>query len=135
MLRQSLAASALAALALLAGGTADEAHACDSWWANHNGSRMKITQCGGALTISYARPRSGIRKQGVGSGTLLFDGTIRGNRINGSAAVFRRGCGSAWYPVSGSMNRAGRITLYGRAPVRNANCRVRRMRNDTLRFN
>ena len=138
MMRTPHAARALAAATLtLAGASllgAADAAACDRWRADHNGSTMRVVKCGGALTISYARPRPGMRRQGVVSGEMLFDGSVSRGRVRGQAAVFKRGCGPAWYFVSGRMSPSGRITLSGRAPVRGAGCRTTRSRDDYLVF-
>lgn len=103
---------------------------------DHNGSTMEAQVCdGGNLSISYIRPRSGLRNLGVGDGTLLFDGFEQGGgRISGQARLFSRRCGVITYTVSGSKNSAGTIVLSGSAPVRNNNCQVARYRTDRLVF-
>jgi hypothetical protein len=102
---------------------------------NHNGSRMEVMMCDDGITISYDRPRQGMRNQGVRPGDLLLEGTWAGqDGINGTARVFKQQCGAATYPVSGNIV-GNRITLYGQAPVRGGNgCAVTRYRQDTLVF-
>jgi hypothetical protein len=102
---------------------------------DHNGSRMEIIMCDEGISISYDRPRQGMRNQGVRPGDLLVEGTWTGqNGINATARVFKRQCGAATYPVRGSIV-GNRITLYGEAPVRGGNgCAVTRYRQDTLVF-
>ena len=99
--------------------------------ANHNGSSMVVINEDGNITIQYQRPKSSMRRQGVSNGTTLFDGTINGNRLNGVARVFRRGCAPAEYNVSGRWNvNTGQISLHGSAPRRvRGGCRVTGYRN------
>lgn len=103
---------------------------------DHNGSTMELQVCdGGNLSISYTRPRSGLRPHGVTEGTLLFDGfEQQDGAISGEARVFSSRCGAMTYSVSGSKNSAGTIVLRGSAPVRNNRCDVTRYRSDRLVF-
>ena len=89
----------------------------------HNGSWMTIYKTGSDITIEYQQPRKGLP---IGPNTTLFYGTIRGNRISGTAHTFRRGCPEAPYRVSGRLRENGSvksIVLSGAAPVRNG-CKV-----------
>ncbi|MEM8878083.1 MAG: hypothetical protein AAGD23_09460 [Pseudomonadota bacterium] len=126
-----------AATALLVGVLAQPASAsnCALDFYNHNGSRMEVTMCDNGVWIHYDNPRQGMRNQGVQSGDLLVDGSWAGqNGINATARVFKRGCGVATYPVSGSV-QGNRIVLYGQAPVRGGNgCSITRYRDDQLVF-
>jgi len=104
---------------------------------DHNGSLMEIEVCdGGSIVIAYDRPRAGMRRQGVRSGTLLFEGRSNdGIHVSGTARVFKRGCGPATYRVSGRWSNDGnRLVMRGRAPVRRGGCAIRRYRNDRLVF-
>ncbi len=87
--------------------------------ADHNGSDMTIINNDGDITIEYARPKSSMQRQGVRSGTVLFDGVIRGQTVEGHARVFRAGCEPVRYWVSGRWRaRAERLVLRGDAPKR-----------------
>ena len=99
--------------------------------ANHNGSRMVVSNTNGKILIEYERPKSSMRRQGVRNGTTLFEGHIHGNRLSGVARVFRRGCSPAEYNVSGRWNmNSGQISLHGAAPRRvRGGCRVVGYRN------
>ena len=103
---------------------------------DHNGSLMELQVCdGGGLTISYIRPRSGLRPHGVRDGTLLFDGVEQASgQISGQARLFSGRCGAITYTVSGLKDQSGTIVLRGSAPVRNKNCRVTRYKSDRLVF-
>jgi len=101
--------------------------------ANHNGSTMVVSNNDGNITIEYERPKSSMRRQGVRNGTMLFEGTISGNRLNGVARVFRRGCAPAEYNVTGRWNvGTGQLSLQGSAPMRvRGGCRVVRYSNSS----
>ena len=93
----------------------------------HNGSKMNVSIDDGDVVITYVRPKKSLRKHGVRSGTVLFEGTMSGNRrIRGDARVFRRGCDPATYYVSGKFKRGrSSFTLRGEAPRRvSGGCRV-----------
>ena len=115
-------------------GSAAASDGCDFETYNHNGSRMAYENCGGAVELIYERPRSAMRRQGVGPGTTLFSGSIRGNRISGVAYRFKRGCGPMGYRVAGNFRRGG-FTLSGESPIRGSGCSVTRYKRDRLRFN
>lgn len=101
----------------------------------HNGSLMDYEVCdGGRITISYARPRPGMVRQGVRQGTLLFDGYSGASGvINGTARLFSARCGVVTYAVSGRED-GNVIQLNGTAPIRGAGCAVTRYRQDNLVF-
>lgn len=127
-----------AALLVLAVGSPNapsHASACAVDEYDHNGSTMEYQVCdGGEISISYVRPRSGLRPHGVREGTLLFNGSEnRNGRITGQARIFNNHCGEITYSVSGT-SQGGSIVLNGQAPVRNKSCRVTRYRPDRLLF-
>lgn len=94
------------------------AHA-DEFTAWHNGSRMTVVIDGSYVEIRYDRPKSGLRKHGVRSGTVLFTGELRGRNMEGEAKVFRQGCAPEQYWVSGRYSSAmRRFALRGEAPRR-----------------
>jgi len=109
---------------------AAHAHAASYW--NHNGSIVTLEADGAARKFYYAVPRPGLS---VAAGSLLFDGVKNGNTYSGTAYVFSPKCGALPYPVSGSVADDGRsVTMSGEAPVRDADCRNRGTRHDTLLF-
>ena len=132
-LRSALAGGLLAAVAL-AVSPAHASDGCGGAIYDHNGSSVAIDHC--TDTIRYVRPRSGMRRQGARSGTLLFSGVgLDGSgRVSGTAYVFKRGCGPAGFHVSGRWRSSG-LVLVGDAPVRGSGCRVTRYRRDVLNFN
>lgn len=85
----------------------------------HNGSKMRVTVDGSYFEISYQRPKSSLRRNGVRRGTILFSGELRGRKVEGEAKVFRDGCSPANYWVTGRYrNRPRSFVLRGDAPVR-----------------
>ncbi|WP_226573581.1 hypothetical protein [Acuticoccus sediminis] len=132
---------ALAALGFAwSAATAHAQDTCGTEQYDHNGSAMDVTVCRGEMTITYARPRPGLRKAGVAPGTVLFRGRFQPGRpgeeatpLAGTAYVFRGGCPPAGYPVEGQHH--AEIILWGKAPVRDSGCLVTGYRDDTLRFN
>lgn len=107
---------------------------------DHNGSRMEVQFCAPAnaintdVSIIYTDARMGLIEQGVGNGTLLFEGIRRSDgSISGQARLFSNRCGETPYAVSGSQ-QSDRIVLRGNAPRLDSNCRVNGKRPDTLVF-
>jgi len=96
---------------------------------------MEMQVCdGGAMSISYVRPRPGMAKQGARNGSLLFDGFEGpGGVITGQSRLFSARCGVVPYAVSGRM-QANTIVLNGTAPIRGNGCQVVRYRQDNLLF-
>lgn len=100
----------------------------------HNGSTVKLLADGANRSFFYENPRPGLVERGVSAGTLLFTGKKSGNSYSGTAYVFTR-CGKRPYQVSGNVTADQRqVTLFGKAPVTDANCNVIRYRNGTLVF-
>lgn len=85
---------------------------------DHNGSTMRVYQRGNSFTITYQNPRNVLQRAGVRSGTVLFSGTRRGDRIEGNAKRFSRFCPRAplEYYVAGRINEHG-IRLTGSREV------------------
>ncbi|MFZ1814675.1 MAG: hypothetical protein WBO55_11005 [Rhizobiaceae bacterium] len=136
--------AAIAVLATLGFGETAVASDCETYFYNHNGSQMRAERCLGELKIWYESPRSGIANQGVGRGTLFFDGFISSDGSNefiaGTARVFKRGCAPAEFPVegmygSGAGSSGGPIHLEGQAPVRKSGCTQSGWRREILDFN
>jgi hypothetical protein len=93
---------------------------------NHNGSIMRLVQQGNAVRIFYEEPREGLRRNGVVTGTLLFEGQLDANLyLEGMSRIFSARCGELDYFVYGQFRRNGDFTLAGAAPVLERNgCRV-----------
>ena len=129
----ALACTALSAASLLSSSPASASN-CGNETYIHNGSVMDVMFCDFTMSISYDKPRYVLRKHGVDPGTLLVDAqTSSSGHITGSARIFKQGCGPLKYKVSGRMH-GNRIVLFGKAPVRNDDCTVVRIRNDRLVF-
>ncbi|MBX3534561.1 MAG: SH3 domain-containing protein [Xanthobacteraceae bacterium] len=102
---------------------------------NHNGSIVALIAKGTSRQFVYEVPRKGIADQGVEKGTILFTGIVRNGQYYGTARIFRRGCGSFPYQVSGPiLDGFRRVIMNGQAPRIDANCRVSGYFTDTLEF-
>lgn len=105
---------------------------------NHNGSMMRVDTERGV--ILYEQPKASIRDVAQ-PGTVLFRGAIgqpgAGQRIEGVAYAFKKGCRPAEYPVSGFYTSDGSsIVLQGAGPTWSG-CSYRltsSSRHTTLRF-
>jgi hypothetical protein len=101
---------------------------------NHNGSTMRLVAVGSTRKFFYENPREGLASVGVTTGKLLFTGRKSGNSYSGTAYIFSH-CGQAPYRVSGPVSGDQRqVTLYGRAPVVAADCRISSYQDDALVF-
>ena len=104
-------------LTILLGVTSASA---ESDYYEHNGSRMLVESDGTSVVIVYDTPRSGLEREGVVAGTVLFEGNFSDkNYIDGMSRVFRKGCGVIDYYVYGSFTPGRDFTLNGAAPVLN----------------
>lgn len=102
-----------------------------SLW-DHNGSVVSLEANGSIRKFYYQSPRPNLP---VTSGTLLFSGRKEGERYSGTAYIFSARCGARAYPVSGPVAGDQRsVTLYGKAPRVDSNCRVIGFRDDVLVF-
>jgi hypothetical protein len=98
---------------------------------DHNGSQVALYVNGTGRKFNYTTPVPDLLQYGVQSGTLLFDGRRNGSQYSGTAYVFSKQCGPLAYAVSGPVSQDDRtVTLYGKAPVVNASCRVVGYRDD-----
>lgn len=102
----------------------------------HNRSEMLLeTNSHKNFIISYVAPREGLSAQ---PGDFLVHGTIgflEKNDISGIARVFSAKCGPIGYEVSGALSDDKKtITLTGSAPIRDANCKITRFKDDKLVF-
>ena len=106
-----------------------------SYW-NHNGSIMYLLVSGNTREFYYDKPRQGLIDEGVRPGTLLFSGTVSGDRYEGTAYLFSARCGSRPYRVSGVVQESGgRVVMTGNASLLNKHCQVTRSFEDILAFN
>jgi hypothetical protein len=133
-------AAAIAALPVHAAAWSGD---CFTNYYNHNGSEMRLEQCGEDVRIIYENPRPAVRRAGVKRGTVLFEGRLRridrNEFIEGKAKTFKTGCGAAAFYVKGGTVRRGErdptpFILRGAAPVRDGQCRATGNRNVELEF-
>jgi hypothetical protein len=95
------------------------------WLSSDQLFRMEFNS--GKLNISYAVPRSGMIKEGVRPGTVLFSGTVSvDGTVQGQAFRFSARCNAAVpYQVSGSIDAARRtIKVYGNVNYVNQECQT-----------
>ena len=107
-----------------------------SLW-EHNGSVLYLAANGAGRRFYYDTPREGLDSVGVKRGTLLFDGQKNGDQYSGTAYFFSKICGPGTYAVSGpvtSNQSQITITLSGKAPRLDANCKQIGLRDDVLVF-
>jgi hypothetical protein len=101
---------------------------------DHNGSMVRLSADGAIRKFYYESPHAGLESVGIRKGTLLFTGIRSANSYSGTAYVFSR-CGPKPYQVSGPVSDDQRqVTLYGKVPVTDANCKIASWRDDTLVF-
>lgn len=120
-------AVALTAAAYLASGDLACAQNPHSFFAEHNGSIMRVdvgavSEDTASIKIYYAQPSAGMASAGVTSGTMLFAGVVVLDEgyIGGNARIFKSGCQPLTYEVRGSFSTAGPqggFVLLGPAPV------------------
>ena len=111
----------------------DENSGMRSW--NHNNSELSLHFSGSKRKFVYKLPRPGMLAVGVSTGTTLFEGFQIGNEYSGTAYIFNLKCGPQAYFVEGTVADGGKtITMRGKAPVRNSDCKIQRYRQDTLVF-
>ena len=125
----------LVCCAVVASWAADAAAQGSATLWHHNGSVVSLSAAGAQRQFHYQTPTSDLFELGVRSGTLLFNGRRSDNQYSGMAYVFSRTCGALSYPVVGPVSADQRtVTMYGKAPVLNASCRVVGHRDDVLVF-
>jgi hypothetical protein len=83
----------------------------------HNGSEMIVEERGASLHIRYDKPHARLAAAGVKEGTLLFAGRRTGNKVEGTAYVFKQNCPPAPYAVSGQFDSRYNLVLNGAAPM------------------
>jgi len=104
------------------------------YW-NHNESLVSLVLDGAKQKIFYETPRSGLAEVGVKPGALLFEGQRNGKNFVGISYIFTRTCESQGYEVTGEISDDARqITLKGKAPLLDSNCKITGYRDDILIF-
>ena len=109
---------AIAALAGVLLSTVANAQPPPPRMALHNGSLMQVAEVGpGRIEITYVQPRPSLWGV-VYPGELLLAGQWDHGTLNATAFVFTQWCPHSFpYPVTGSMNQQGILTVVGQAPV------------------
>lgn len=89
----------------------------------HNGSWVVWRSEGGIDQAIYQSPRRSLAGL-VDIGTVLFEGTKVGNRIDGIAYTFKRGCEPLGFRVKGNFDadKETGFILRGEQPIRDENC-------------
>ncbi|HWP27069.1 MAG TPA: hypothetical protein VNL39_12055 [Xanthobacteraceae bacterium] len=101
----------------------------------HNGSVMSLVTDGKTQKFIYYTPRIGLLDAGVKPGTLLFEGRRTGQIFVGTAYQFYRTCKPRGFRVSGTASEDQKqITLKGKAPLLDVNCKVSGTRDEVLVF-
>lgn len=117
-------------VALLCGILSSSAASSSEWV--HNGSTVELIANGTARTFVYKVPRPGLP---VSPGTVLFDGTRRGDEYSGRAFIFHKGCEPFPYLATGGVSADGQtVRMTGDAPRLDAMCRVVKSVPDELVF-
>jgi serine/threonine protein kinase len=90
-----------------------------------NGSLMSLVERGQRRMLYYRFPRSGLQTEGVGEGTLYFDGQQDGDRYSGMSYLFSARCGAIGYRTIGTISEDRQwIVLEGLGPKVDGNCRI-----------
>ncbi len=132
---------ALAAIALVAGGTVASAQAQTQTtsagptiW-DHNGSVVYLVANGQSREFHYQTPRAGMLDVGARPGSLLFRGEINNGQYSGTAYIFNTHCGQIPFQVKGPvLDDDKRIMLSGQAPRLGRNCRAYDSYTSNLEF-
>jgi hypothetical protein len=105
-----------------------------SYWL-HDGSIMKLFADGERIIVQFDAPRGGLDDAGIKSGTVLFQGTKRGNTYAGEASTFSPRCGARAFSVTGETSADyKRFSLHGQVMVLDANCNYASTQDETLTF-
>jgi hypothetical protein len=83
----------------------------------HNGSDVTLEAKGHSMRIYYDKPKSSLFSAGIRRNTVLFEGTIFGHDVKGTAYLFSARCGPAPYQVQGRFD-GDNLTLVVADPIR-----------------
>lgn len=105
-----------------------------SYW-KHDGSIMRLQATGIGRKFLFYKPSDAALETGAKPGSLRFEGQISGKVYTGIAFLYSRKCGRLAFPVSGEIqNNEGQVTLSGKAPQVDGDCRAIGKIDDTLVF-
>ena len=111
-----------------------QSQSTSSLW-EHNGSVVRLNADADKREFYYQQPRQGMVQARAKEGALLFNGTAVNGHYQGTAYIFKAGCGQFPYPVSGPIqNDYRRVVLKGQAPKVGSDCQIRGQVADTLVF-
>jgi hypothetical protein len=97
---------------------------------------MDLEAEGASRKFVYRTPRSSLLEIGIAKGVVLFVGKRKGDQYAGTAYMFSRSCGKRPFEVSGPVSADQRsVTMYGKKPILDSNCRTEGYRDETLVFN
>lgn len=123
------AAAALLQLAF----TSLPAKAQQTLWDANGSAVTQGLKAPGTVTFTFATPRGDFASQGAQAGQFLLQIERDGQSFSGIAYAFRPGCAPESYEVSGSISADEKVlTLKGRAPTRDTNCRIVAFSDRTL---
>jgi hypothetical protein len=109
-------------------------HAQQVFW-DVNSSTVFEARQGWTIRLIFQTPRGVHLSQGLSSGAVLFEGERTAQSLAGTLYAFDRGCEAKGYEVSGTISAdAKSMTLKGRAPVRDASCKIISYKDETLVF-
>lgn len=99
------------------------------------GSIVQLKADGASRKFFYEAPSEEMRTLGAAPGALLFEGRKDGVHYVGKVYVFAKGCKPESYAVVGDISADEKqVTLRGKAPQRDATCRVSGERTEALVF-
>lgn len=87
-------------------GIEDEREETTSRWM-HSGSEVELRADDASRIFSYVNPRAVLEPFGVRPGSVLFDGQLDGEVLEGRARIFTNLCGEISFPVRGKIERGG----------------------------
>jgi hypothetical protein len=123
--RSSVKAAAFGAALLQLVVASPPAKAQQVLWDANGSAVAQGLKAPATVTFTFATPRGDFASQGAQAGQLLLQIERDGQSFSGMAYAFRSGCAPESYEVSGSISANEKVlTLKGRAPARDASCRI-----------
>ncbi|WP_157100610.1 hypothetical protein [Rhodoplanes sp. Z2-YC6860] len=105
-----------------------------SYW-RHDNSIVRLEATGTERKFIFYKPSTGMSKLSAKPGDVRFQGRVVGSTYSGTATLFTEKCGRRPYQVQGPIeNESRKVTLVGRAPRLDGNCRETGLRDMTLTF-